>query len=188
MVTKQGKLLTLTPGEAEACGLSKGTVRNWQELGEAMEFGSWTELDSYGKLLSTHLHKTIEKFDTDMDTLYEAYLKGFRQANEYAPWTHKGYRVWANGPRRGDFTPASQQIWKKRSMVCMHNIRKAEKAIEAMTKLRENVPESVLVIKGLHDDAGLGNWKHVDRWREQLKEIREKMYRNINVRRPSDVQ
>ncbi len=175
MITKRGHLLTLTAGEALACGFSSGTARNLDELGKLMGIGSWVECKGLGAPLAKHWQKTLEKFDEDMDELYSQYQDKMKSANEWLPWRYRGYRVISSGRFRGNFTARSRQIWQQRSLNCSRFLQQAEEITKRAAALAKQVPERE-------------EWsKHIEEMARDLENLRKKMMRNKNARGPRDI-
>jgi hypothetical protein len=175
MVTRRGRLLTLTDKEARACGLSAGTAKDVGDLGKLLGYPSWKECRGHGTLLADHWEKTVEAIDEQLEALWEKYQHNIQRATDNYPWRYQ-YSKWATGPRQGKFTPDSQARWRKRSGICAAFLAKAEKNMEAAAALIENMP---------------GMEEHAERIRDgkkRIEEDRKKLYRNMNVTNPADIE
>lgn len=177
MITQKGRLLTLTAGEAEACGLSSGTVDGLDALGKQLGYSGWRQCEGYASVLNEHWKKTLEKFQADMKVLHEKYEHNMKRAADNYPWNFQ-YSVWSNGPRQGKFTPASKKRWRRRSGICWMFIRKAEKNCKDAAALLEKVPDLPEHVQA----------PDLREWRKHLTEARKKIRRNMNVSSPADIE
>jgi hypothetical protein len=175
MITKRGQLLTMTAGEALACGFSSGTAQNLEDLGKRMGIGSWVECKGLGAPLAEHWQTTLKKFDEDMEELYSQYQDKMKSANEWLPWRYRGYRVISHGRFRGNFTSRSRQIWQQRSLNCSRFLQEAEEITKRAAALAKKVPERE-------------EWsKNIEEMAKDLENLRMKMMRNKNARGPRDI-
>ncbi|MFP4356663.1 MAG: hypothetical protein ACLFUJ_16245 [Phycisphaerae bacterium] len=171
MVTRKGRLLTLTASEAKDCGLSKGTAKGLDELRVLMGIESWVECKGHGTLLAEYWTKNLKQFTKDMDELHEEYTEAMRGVEEWLPWRYQGYRL----TRSGYFTAASRGIWRDRSNRCSRYLLQAEKIAQRASDLAKQIPEQTAYGEMIED------------WTKELKNLRMKFLRNRNARGPRDI-
>lgn len=86
LLIAKNKLLTLTPSEAVNCGLAKGIVNDYEELGKALGMTGWTEIARTGReLVKKHgdeISDNIAYFDSMVLTIEESIDK-VQQASGY---------------------------------------------------------------------------------------------------------
>jgi membrane-bound ClpP family serine protease len=180
MLTRKDRLMTLTASEALQCGLSKGTAKDLDELAEALGLKGWRRIEGYAEPLAAWHKAVLARFAREMDTQALRFSKAMKAASQSAPWQYKAYKLWAGGDRRGQFTPESRQVWQKRSLACMRSLLRAQEALDAATALVDALPEDLARAKA--DERGF----LLER-RENLKKMRLKMYRNMQVQGPGDI-
>jgi len=77
VITPKGKLLTVTDKEALACGLSAGTVSNYEQLGDQLGYPHWTECKGLGVSPAKYWQETISIAE-------DQYAEPRRQFKEFA--------------------------------------------------------------------------------------------------------
>lgn len=136
VVVRKGRLLTLTAGEAMACGLSAGTAEDYAELGKALGLPTWTECKGYGTLLAAHWEATVKAVDAALKKLRDDFEDNMRQAGENDPTTFT-YTVYRE---TGKFTPQSKRKWQERSAACARFLVRAENNMKDVAKVAEQYP------------------------------------------------
>lgn len=134
-VTRSGRLLTMTAGEAVDIGLAKGKVATLDALGEALGFEEWKECEGLGVALADWQQKRLAEAEEAFAAAFEDFKKNLDSAM-------------ANDPARADyvvhqggrFTGPSKQKWRRLAGACTRFLGKAEKNLEEATKLAEEYP------------------------------------------------
>ena len=168
VICRKDRLLTLTAGESEACGLSSGTVEGYGELAKKMGLTGWTECKGLGTLLADHRRKTVKLVDEAFEKLGEQFEDNMRQAAKNDP-TEYTYLVWSHNKK---FTPESKRLWKQRSTRCARFLLGAEKDIKEARSLAEKFPHLVT------------DPKMLKRWEKRVGIIRKRIIEGTYKKSP----
>jgi len=133
VLTTRGRLLTMTAGEAVACGLAKGKVDTYDALGRALGMDTWTECRGLGTALARWWTDTVGKFDADIQKTKKAFLANLRRAEGARPNQPQYTYVYFRDTHR--MVPQSQRKWRERSIACARFFRKAQKDLQAAIDL-----------------------------------------------------
>ncbi len=85
MVSRKGKVLTLTSHEAVDCGLASGEADDLDELASALKLDKWTEIKGLGTLLADSLPKRLEAYKAAMDNIGTDFAKDLASAQKDDP-------------------------------------------------------------------------------------------------------
>jgi hypothetical protein len=134
MLTRPGRILTLTSREAVGCGLAAGVADDFDELGEAMNLKGWRECPGLGKLLVDYIPKRHEAFEQKFKEIEGDFKTSVSAAVAVAPWEgqHIGSYSGLGGlgsrivVQSRSLTPAQKSKWKSDSLAAVIAFQKAE--------------------------------------------------------------
>jgi hypothetical protein len=146
MLTKPGRILTLTSREAVNCGLVADIVEDLKELGEKLKYKDWKECQGLGAALADHAAKRREVYEQRMkeiETDFRANLAAAESAMpSEGPITRqfsigRGTISGADEPRprftMEEFrvpTPRQRAEWNGHSLTAVVAIQKAEQNVQ----------------------------------------------------------
>jgi len=171
MLTRKGRLLTMTASEALNCGLSAGTANDIEKLAEMLGLKKPEECKGWGTLLAEHRNKVVVKVEADMKKLHEEFSRHMERARENDP-TRYTYTYWAHNRK---FTPESKRKWTGRSAACSRFLAKAEEVLEVAAKLAGEFPF-------LMTDEDM-----LKSMRKAIKDVRERVARDAWKSSPDDI-
>ena len=135
MLTRKGRLLTLTAGEAVECGLAAGKAGNYEQLGALLGFKQWTECKGLATPLAEHWAKVVEEFDKHMKKLAEDFTDNMERAEQAMEDRAKCHYTYYVETHR--LTPLSQKKWRENTLTCVQYLRRAQKNVEQAVALAE---------------------------------------------------
>jgi len=137
VVTRSGRLLTMTAGEALACGLAAGQAADPGELGTLLGHAGWTECRGLARPLAEYRDKAIRTLTEDMTKLKKQYDANMTGAMDSAPW--KGRYEYYSDTRK--FTRASWRRWNERSRKCVVFLTQAKGDLAKAAAIAEKFPK-----------------------------------------------
>jgi hypothetical protein len=163
-LTRKGKLLTLTAGEAVACGLADAQAKNYAELGTKLGLPGWKRHDALAKPLAEWHEKQLQRAAWELGQLTETYKTNLDKARAVDP--QKGqYKMFQNKA----FTPSSRQRWQSRTRTALSYLRRADQALDSMEQLLKDKPQ-LPVDPSLIDEARDG----IEQYRNRLNSQRDR--------------
>ncbi len=139
-VTKKGKLLTITDKEAEACGLSLGSVEDINDLGKKLGYENWTECQGLGVPLAEYWEKTIDEVEKKFKGYVDEFRENMQKAQDNDPESFDDY----DRSKSGKLAPRSKSLWKSRSNTATGFLKKAEESLKKAGDLAEKFPEVLM--------------------------------------------
>ncbi len=171
-LTTKGKLLTLTAREVVNCGLGKGVIDDYDQLGKKMGFDGWGECKGHAVPLAEHWKKALATYMKQINNLGQEFNRNMQKMMESDPKTPKiRYSYYR---RTGRYTPESRRRWRNRSRRQAVWLQKAEKNIIDATKLVKKLEQLSSVAENLEDLL-----KHI-------KNTRMDVIRDMNKKGPDD--
>lgn len=137
VISQKGQLLTLTSGEAVACGLADGQAKNLEQLGTVLGLPGWTRLDGLAEPLAQWQAAKIKRAAWELKQLTDRFQHNVRKAQSVDPRKSQ-YKV-LRGSKA--FTPASRARWVSRTRAALSYLQRAEKDLEAIEALIKDTPE-----------------------------------------------
>jgi len=131
-----GKLLTMTAQEAMDCTLAVGIADDYQELGAALGYRSWSECKGMGAALAQYCEQKAERTKKQFLAIFEKFEEEIRIARVNDPTTFKDYRAAPNG----DMTYESRQKLQDRSGRCVAALARAEDQLARAAALAREQP------------------------------------------------
>ena len=171
MITRKGRLLVMTTGEALEYGLSSGTAGNMKELTELLGLKDAVECKGLGTLLAEHRKEVLKKIAADWKKLDEEFESNMKKAWDNNP-VRFTYTYWKHNRK---FTPASRRKWRERSAACSRFLLKAEKALETMVGLAK---EHVFL---------MASAEMLEHRKKSIGELREKIRKDSWKASPDDI-
>ena len=136
VVTRSGRLLTMTADEALACGLAAGKAEDLAELGKLLGHSGWTECEGLARPLAEYRTKALKVLIEDMTKLKNQYDVNMTGAMESAPW--KGRYEYYSDTKK--FTRASWRRWNDRSRKCIVYLTQAKGDLAKAAAIAEKFP------------------------------------------------
>lgn len=127
-ITTEGKLLTMTAGEAFDCGLSKGIVSSYDELCKACGFTRCEEVEALGKPLAEWWTGALEKLEEDMDEIGLNYVDSMERARDAIQ--HRNSANYSNLPQY-----ARKAKWRRLTTQAVAYMREAAKSLQKAVKV-----------------------------------------------------
>jgi len=137
MITRRGKLLTMTASEAVDCGLALGVAEDYEKLRELLKIDSWTECEGHAKALLEHREAVIKAVTAEFERLRERFLDAMRQAEATNPVNF----TYMFDSQTGQLTPESQKKWQQHSVTCLRFLERAEDSVRKAGGLGREYPE-----------------------------------------------
>lgn len=163
-LTGKGKLLTLTAGEAVACGLADAQAKNYADLGRQLGLPDWKRHDALAQPLAKWHEQTLQRATWELGQLTEEFKTNVNKARAVDP--QKGqYKVFQNKA----FTPSSRQRWLSRTRTALTYLRRAEQTLDTMEQLLKDRPQ-LPVDPSLIDNARNG----IEEYRNRLNSQRDR--------------
>ena len=78
VLSKTGRNMMLSAGEALKCGMSDGTANNGEELAKLLDLDEWVIIDPYGQNISEKWTKTLKEFETVGPELFDEFAGNVR--------------------------------------------------------------------------------------------------------------
>jgi ATP-dependent protease ClpP protease subunit len=135
-VKPKGKLLTMTAQEAVDFTLASGITDDYQELGAALGYPSWTECKGIGVALAQYAEQKAERTKKQFVAIFEKFEEEIRVARVNDPTTFKDYRA----DRNGELTYDSQRKLQDRSGRCVAALGRAEDLLGKAAALAREQP------------------------------------------------
>lgn len=135
-VTRAGKLLTMTAGEAIACGLAAEEADSFAELGMRLGHDGWTECRGLARPLAEYRAKVINILAEDMARLKRRFDTNMIAAGNSAPW--RGRYQYHRETRK--FTRDSWRRWNERSRKCAAYLTRAQNDLARAAAIAEKFP------------------------------------------------
>lgn len=126
-----GKVLAMTASEAVRCGLARGEVADFDDLGKVMGFTKWTECKGTGEAWVEWLEKRLEVGSKEWKVVESQFDKAMSvaTANDPGPYEYAG-------------TDAdSVKTWNVRSNLCADALKNAEGELWRLMRLASDYPE-----------------------------------------------
>lgn len=147
ILSRRGRLLTMTATDAIDCGLAIAKAEDYAELGKAMGMADWKECKGLGEPLADQWDATIKKVESEIKRLRDAFRDSIRQAEENDP-SQFTYTIYATSRQ---FTPESKRKWADRSTICSRFLTQAAQAAQAAADLAERFPQLHLDVEDIRD-------------------------------------
>jgi len=132
----KGKLLTMTAREAIDSTLAAGIADDYQELGAALGYNSWTECKGIGSAVAQYAEQKAERTKKQFAAIFEKFEEEIRIARVNDPTTFKDYRA----DRNGELTYDSQRKLQDRSGRCVAALARAEDLLGKAAALAREQP------------------------------------------------
>ncbi len=140
VVTKKGKLLTITDREAEECGLSIASVEDINDLGKKLGYENWTECVGLGVPLADYWEKTIDAVEKKFKEIIDEFRANMQKAHDSDPESFEDY----SESKPGKLTPRSLSKWKTRANTAISFLKKAEESLKKAGDLAEKFPQVLM--------------------------------------------
>lgn len=135
IVTKRGKLLTMTAKEAVACGLAVGIVANFDEVAEKANLAGWHHVSEEGRQMMSDWTSDVAKAEEHIKKLKKDAEKAWNLAVNSDP-NRGSYMVDGNG----NFTSASRKAWLSNSKKCYDYLKYCEDFLGQIIKYGQKFP------------------------------------------------